>query len=178
MKISRLFLLAMVAMMAACQEYVPVATYIEPDDPVTPTEEQVAEWANVDGFNAAWGDADYRYSRSLVPQPAADQNLRLTLWKGEKGSAQALLWSNEAIDGVVCKFKKFHSDNGSMPAEIAQARFVRYGISDDVLKGNRPAILTADMLDNLDRFDMAPQTVRPVWVTFDIPEEVEAGVYT
>ena len=179
MKISRLFLLAMMAAMTACQEYVPVATHVEPDDPVAPTQEQVAEWATVPGgLNAAWGDADYRYSRSLVPQPAADQNLRLTLWKGEKGSAQALLWSNEAIDGVVCKFKKFQSDNGSMPAEIAEARFVRYALSDDVLKDGRPAILSPDMLDDLDRFDMAPQTVRPVWVTFDIPEEVEAGVYT
>lgn len=177
MKLSRLFLLTMMAAITACQEYVPVATYVEPDDPVTPTEEQVAEWNTVSGFNAAWGDADYRYSRSLVPQIAADQNLRLTLWKGEKGSAQAILWSNEAVDGVECKFKPFRGDAGSMPADIAQARFVRYGLSDDVLKSGRPAILSADMLDNLDRFDIKAQTVRPVWVTFDIPEDVESGIY-
>ena len=177
MKLSRLFLLAVVAAMTACQEYTPVETFTEPDDPVAPTEEQVAEWAGVDGFNAAWGDADYHYSRSLVPQPAADQIMRLTLWKGEKGSAQALLWSNEAVEGVECKFKPFHSESGTMSKDIARARFVRYSISDDVLKGNRPAILTSDMLDELDRFDMAAQTMRPVWVTFDIPEDVEAGIY-
>lgn len=178
MKTTKLFLLALVAAMTACQEYVPVDTYAEPEDPVAMTEEQVAEWSTVDGFNAAWGDADYRYSRSLVPQPAADQNLHLTLWKGEKGSAQAILWSNEAVDGIECEFKPFRGDAGTMPADIAQARFVRYGVSDDVLKGGRPAILTADMLDELDRFDMAAESVRPVWVTFDIPEDVEAGTYS
>ena len=165
MKTTKLFLLALVAAMTACQEYVPVDTYAEPEDSVAMTEEQVAEWSTVDGFNAAWGDADYRYSRSLVPQPAAAQNLRLTLWKGEKGSAQAILWSTEDVNGIECKFKPFRGDAGTMPSEIAEARFVRYGVSDDVLKGGRPAILTADMLDELDRFDMAAESVRPVWVT-------------
>lgn len=177
MKLSRFFALALVAAMTACQEYVPVETYTEPDDPVAMTEDQQAEWSTVSGFNAAWGDADYRYSRSLVPQPAADQNMHLTLWKGEKGSAQAILWSNEAVDGIECKFKPFRSENATMPADIAQVRFVRYGISDDVLKNGRPAILTSDMLDELDRFDMAAETVRPVWITFEIPEDVEAGTY-
>ena len=64
MKTTKLFLLALLAAMTACQEYVPVDTYAEPEDPVAMTEEQVAEWSTVDGLNAAWGDADYRYSRS------------------------------------------------------------------------------------------------------------------
>ena len=178
MKLSRFFALALVAAMTACAKYVPVETFVESDDPVALTEEQAAEWSTVKaGLNVAWGDADYQYPRSLVPQPAADQNMHLTLWKGEKGSAQLLLWSTEAVEGIECKFKPFRSDKGTMPADIAEARFVRYTISDDVLKGDRPAILAPDMLDNLDRFDMAAETVRPVWITFDIPEDVEAGIY-
>ncbi|MBR5863616.1 MAG: hypothetical protein IKY76_03570, partial [Alistipes sp.] len=178
MKLSRFLTLAVVAAMTACAEYQPVETFVEPDDPVALTDEQVAEWGTVEaGLNAAWGDADYHYSRSVVPQPAADQNLHLTLWKGEKGSAQLLLWSAEAVNGIECKFKPFRSAAGTMPADIAQARFVRYTLSDDVLKDGRPAILAPDMLDNLDRFDMAEKSVRPVWVTFEIPEDVEAGIY-
>ena len=178
MKLSRFLTLAMVAAMTACAEYQPVETFVESDDPVAMTEEQVAQWSSVEkGLNVAWGDADYQYPRSLVPQPAADQNMHLTLWKGEKGSAQLLLWSNEAVNGIECKFKPFQSDKGTMAADIAQARFVRYTISDDVLKGDRPAILAPDMLDNLSRFDMEAESVRPVWVTFDIPEDVEAGIY-
>ena len=178
MKLSRFLTLAVVAAMTACAEYQPVETFVEPDDPVALTDEQVAEWGTVEaGLNAAWGDADYHYSRSVVPQPADDQNLHLTLWKGEKGSAQLLLWSAEAVNGIECKFKPFRSAAGTMPADIAQARFVRYTLSDDVLKDGRPAILAPDMLDNLDRFDMAEKSVRPVWVTFEIPEDVEAGIY-
>ena len=45
MKTTKLFLLALVAAMTACQEYVPVDTYAEPEDPVAMTEEQVAEWS-------------------------------------------------------------------------------------------------------------------------------------
>ena len=43
MKTTKLFLLALVAAMTACQEYVPVDTYAEPEDPVAMTEEQVAD---------------------------------------------------------------------------------------------------------------------------------------
>src|SRR5690606_4267249 len=37
--------------------------------------------------------------------------------------------------------------------------------------------LSADMLDSLQSFDLEGKAVRPVWVTVDIPQDAEAGVY-
>lgn len=170
-------ILVVAAMAVACQEYVPVETFVESENPVALSEEQAAAWDEVSGLNAAWGDVDYQYARDIVPQPAADQMMKLTLWKGEKGSAQALLWSDDVVQGVECKFAPFRSATATIAADIAQARFVRYTLSDNALVNGRPALLAADMLDNLERFDMAAKTVRPVWVTIDVPEDVEAGSY-
>lgn len=38
-------------------------------------------------------------------------------------------------------------------------------------------VLMPDLLDSLDRFDMEPKQVRPVWVSIQIPTEAAAGSY-
>ena len=177
--IKSLFALLVAATAVACAEYVPVETYAEADDPTALTAEDEAAWSAVkSNFNAAWGDDFDRYSRSLVPQPAENQTLKLTLWRGEKGQAQAVVWTPEGLNGVECSIADFKSANATMPASIAKTFFVRYTIADQFLPTKEKEVLMADMLDNLDRFDMAAKSTRPVWVTFEIPEDVEPGVYT
>ena len=163
----------------ACAEYTPVETFAEADDPIALTADDEAAWAAVaDKLNAAWGDADCRYSRSLVPQPAEAQTLKITLWRGEKGQAQALVWTPEGLDGVECSFADFKSKDATLPASIAQPFFVRYTLSDQYLPTKQELVLMADMLDNIERFDIAAKTTRPVWVTLDIPEDAAPGIYT
>ena len=177
--IKSLLALLAVATTVACAEYVPVETYAEADDPIALTADQEAAWASVGkNMNVAWGDADCRYSRSLVPQPAEAQTLKLTLWRGEKGQAQALIWTSEGVNGVECKFADFKSANATLPASIAQSFFVRYTLADQVLPTNEKAVLMADMLDSIERFDIQAKSTRPVWVTLDIPEDAEPGIYT
>lgn len=162
----------------ACADYVPVETFAEADDPVALTADDEAAWAAVEkNINAAWGDADCRYSRSLVPQVEGVETLKITLWRGEKGQAQALVWTPEGLDGVECSFADFKSADATLPASIAQTFFVRYTLADQFLPTREKAVLMADMLDNLPRFDIAAKTTRPVWVTLDIPEDAAAGTY-
>ena len=162
----------------ACADYVPVETFAEADDPVALTADDEAAWAAVEkNINAAWGDADCRYSRSLVPQEEGVETLKITLWRGEKGQAQALVWTPEGLDGVECSFADFKSADATLPASIAQTFFVRYTLADQFLPTREKAVLMADMLDNLPRFDIAAKTTRPVWVTLDIPEDAAAGTY-
>ena len=162
----------------ACADYVPVETFAEADDPVALTTDDEAAWAAVEkNINAAWGDADCRYSRSLVPQVEGVETLKITLWRGEKGQAQALVWTPEGLDGVECSFADFKSADATLPASIAQTFFVRYTLADQFLPTREKAVLMADMLDNLPRFDIAAKTTRPVWVTLDIPEDAAAGTY-
>ena len=174
----KLMLLLSAASMVACADYVPVETFAEADDPVTLSADDEAAWAAVKkNINAAWGDADCRYSRSLVPQLEDVETLKITLWRGEKGQAQALVWTPEGLDGVECSFADFKSSDATLPASIAQTFFVRYTLADQFLPTHEKEVLMADMLDNLPRFDVAAKTTRPVWVTLDIPEDATAGIY-
>lgn len=175
----KLALLLLAATIFACTEYTPVETYTEADDPIALTPEDEAAWAAVEKrLNAAWGDADCRYSRSLVPQVDDASPLKITLWRGEKGQAQALVWSAKGLNGVECQFTDFKSKDATLPASIAKTFFVRYTLADRFIPTHEKEVLMADMLDDIERFDIAANSTRPVWVTLDIPEDATPGIYT
>lgn len=165
----------------ACSRRGPVLTFREADDPTADT---LADWSGVaSGLHAAWGTTDKRYARSVVPC-AAESECRLTAWRGERVSAQLVLWSADSVGGVECRIAKFRSDGACLPAGIAQARFVRYVLTDTFgpgcghrRDGDFPVSLAADMLDTLGRFDMDARTARPVWLTVSVPDDAPAGVY-
>ena len=165
----------------ACSRRGPVLTFREADDPTADT---LADWSGVaSGLHAAWGTTDKRYARSVVPC-AAESECRLTAWRGERVSAQLVLWSVDSVGGVECRIGKFRSDGACLPAGIAQARFVRYVLTDTFgpgcghrKDGDFPVSLAADMLDTLGRFDMDARTARPVWLTVSVPDDAPAGVY-
>ena len=127
--------LATALVLAVCVACAPnaqkVTTFVEANDPVALTEEQAAEWNNVNGkLNAGWGNTDFAYQRSLVPAGLSSEPCRLTVWKGERASAQLVLWSAEAKNGVECKIADFKSKNAVIPSSAASAHFVRYTIAD------------------------------------------------
>lgn len=168
--------------------YQKVETFVEAEDPVALTQEQTDMWNEVGAdLNAAWGNTDVSYGRSVVPSGLTAGPYRLTVWKGERASAIMLLWSAEAKDGVKCRVKDFRSDDAVIPASSATAHFVRYTLADQLTpdymktfyyrKGETPAQLAPDMLDSLSRFDMDARTVRPVWISMNIPQDAEDGVY-
>ena len=156
-----------------------VATFTEADDPVALTAEEVAEWESVaEGLNGAWASADLRYSRSRLPEVEAVENLPLVAWRGERASAQLLLWTKEGTEGVECTIEAFRAESGAkLPATIAEARFVRYTLANERFTTKGDSVLSADMLDPISRMDIAPQSVRPVWITIDVPADAEAGIY-
>ena len=166
----------------------PVATFVEPEDPVAVSAEVAAQWDAVGKkLNAAWGDSDFRYSRSAVPADVYKGTCKLTAWKGEKVSAQFLLWSNEAKPGVACKMEDLKSKGAVIPATAAEINFVRYTLADDTTpkfmetgryrKKEAVPVIAPDMLDSLSTFDMAPRQTRPVWVTISVPADAQEGVY-
>ena len=182
----KLFYSAAVAAMAfvACNQPV-VNTYTEAEDPVVISDEQLAAWDKVGKLEGAWASADSLYSRSVVPTPASVQVRSLEGWRGEKISAMFLLYTGSGADYVVCKVKDFRSADASLPADIAKAQFVRYTLADEGHEECRchksllnPAILVPDMIDDLPYFNMEAKTVRPVWVTINIPQDATPGVYS
>lgn len=168
-------------MMGCSAEYVKVDTFAEAEDPVALAPEAEAAWDQVDKkLNASWVSSDFAYSRGEVPDLDVIQCCHLDAWKGERVSAQFLLWSGAAKDGIECQISDFKSETAVLPSTVAQARFVRYTLADPQLykfqKGREP-VLAPDMLDSLSRFDMQARSVRPVWVSIDVPQDAEAGIY-
>ena len=161
-----------------------VETFEEAADPVALSNEAKEAWDDVKrGMNVAWGSPDLVYSRSEVPQNLTD-SYKATAWKGERVSAQAVLWTAKDIEGVECEISDFVADGATLPASIAEARFVRYTLADKVDKSclcgrpnGHPAILQADMLDNIEKMDIEENTTRPIWVSVAVPHDAKAGVY-
>ena len=172
----------LLAAMVNAQEFV---TYKEAKDPVKVSERSKVAWKEVKKMEAQWVSADSLYSRSEVPAKSGVTVRVLEGWKGERVSAQLLLWSGKGVDGIKCKVKDFVSTDAKMPADIAKARFVRYTIADqggyDCRCDRGPkhkAFLAPDMIDTLNVFNMEPHSVRPVWVTVDIPSDAKPGRYS
>ena len=183
---NRFMFLCLVSVMAiSCvSESDKFVTYTEADDPMPVSERSLAAWNSVGKLEAGWASADSLYSRSEVPVTSDSKTMTLSGWKGERVSAQFLLYTGTGADGVRCVVDDFKSESSVLPSEIAQARFVRYTLADvggpDCRCERGPLHahqLVPDMIDTLKVFNMDPRTVRPVWVTIDIPADAEPGVY-
>ncbi len=151
-----------------------------------PTADTLSDWSKVKpGFHISFVSIDQRFPRSVAPDITLQKKAGLSGWKGERVSAQVLLWTTAAVKGVKVDLSDFKASEGSLPASIASARFVRYVMTDEFAAGcgyrkpeNFAASLSSDMLDDLDTFDQEAKKVRPVWISIDIPENAPKGNYT
>ena len=178
--VKKLLSLMLAAVTVGCSvEQLPkVETFTEADDPIALTDEQQTAWENVGKrLNGAWACADSHYSRSIVPEVSKVEVMPIVAWKGERASAQLLLWTAEGADGVRCEVKEFRSESATLPASIAQTHFVRYTITDERFKTHKGTTLQPDMLDSLTHFDIAARTVRPVWMLITVPQDATEGIY-
>jgi hypothetical protein len=158
------------------------ATFAEMTDPAN---DSLADWSSVTaGLHASVISIDDKFPKSAAPAIPRANKVKISGWKGEKVSAQLLLWAAEDIRQVECVFSDFKAGSNRLPSSVAQARFVRYVMTDEFGPGcgyRKPedfaASLAPDMLDSLECFDVEANTVRPVWLTVSIPGDAAAGNY-
>lgn len=171
---------------ASCQETISsrgCSTFSEMSDPTADT---LSDWTNVaDGLHSSFVTIDKRYPKSVNPQLESITQQTLVGWKGERLSAQLLLWTTGELEAIRVTFSDFKGESVSLPANIGQAHFVRYVMTDEFAGGcghRKPedfsASLSADMLDNIDCMDLEANNVRPVWLSIAIPHDAQAGNYT
>ena len=158
--------------------------YEEAEDPSPDT---AADWSTLDpGMYASFGSVDEHYFKSSIPQVEHTSNWRGTAWRGEKVSAQLVLWSAEPIELIDFEFSSFDGPGQAvLPAEIARARFVRYVLTDEFADGcglrnpeDYAAFLYPDGLDNVSTFSKPGNSARPVWITISVPHGALPGTYT
>ncbi len=158
-------------------------TYEEMADPATL--DSTAWNTLTPNLYASWGSIDVRYPKSEIPTISGQTLWQGIAWRGERLSAQLVLWSAGSEQQVECSFEDFISGDNKLPADIAQARFVKYVMTDVFGPGcgyrkpeDFPSSLSPDALDNVSCYNIPSNTVRPVWVTIDIPANARPGIYT
>lgn len=181
-----LYLFLTALMIAACTQQRPqkeCTTYTELSDP---SPDLMADRGSVKpGLHASFGSIDVRYSKSSVPNVGKTFEWTGTAWRGETVSAQIVIWSSEDVGQIECEFADFVSKTGDiLPATTAEARFVRYVMTDEFAGGcghRKPedfaASLSADILDPLECFNLEPKTTRPIWITLNVPANATPGIY-
>lgn len=187
----KLFILLMVAAyLTACNTFIKTDNRsdfpVEPDDPKIDN----ASWDSVseDVLYASFVSIDDKYAKSVNPDITSIINSkRVEGWRGERLSAQVLLWTKVDIKDISIEMGTFQFEDKELPPESVYSRFVKYVLTDEFGVGCDDSIrdpskhdvsLTADMLDTIHCISIPQKTVRPVWITIDIPMDAAAGVYT
>jgi len=135
----------------------------------------------------SWGDTDVRYVRDFVPENLSGSAFPYPAWKGERVSAEAVLWSGHDLSDVTLKVSDLRSDGSVIPSEAVSPRFVRYVWGDEMIdgygqcgyrpKGQQDSLLTADMIDIISSTDLEACTCQPIWVTVNVPADATPGIY-
>ncbi|MDO5522903.1 MAG: DUF4091 domain-containing protein [Bacteroidia bacterium] len=178
-----LFALLLVCGCVQQQQPANCETYAEAELPVTVE----SDWSAVpNGLQASVGSIDALYVKHEIPEVAPQSEWKGTAWKGERVSAQLVVWGKDSISQIRGEFTDFKTSDGKViPADAANIQFVRYVITDEFAEGcgyRKPedyaSSLSPDVLDNLPCFDISPNTARPIWITLDVPADAAEGVYS
>jgi hypothetical protein len=162
------------------QHYLPEYTFDAPSEP--------GAWKKQKpGLNVSFATTDELFLRSEVPVISSESNWQGTAWKGERLNAQILVWSPDTLRQVRVEVKDL-ADPGNkvIKKENIKVNLVRYvlsnfpygaralncgsGVADSVY-------LMPDRFETFERFELPGGTTRPLWVTIELPDDIDAGVY-
>lgn len=187
MKLSfKSFLIFSVLLSFSCQnqkDFIVVQTYKEPQDPSPSKNENWSALAK--GLQASVSSTNIRFVRSEIPKGKQQITWSGSAWKGERISAQLVLWSQDSLTEVNTEISDFKSDSGNtLSSNIADIHFVKHIITDEFSGGcgyRKPedfaSSLAADVLEPVTSYTIKTQETRPIWITMDVPENAESGTY-
>lgn len=148
-------------------------------------------WVKVSAPQVSWGSTDIRYKKE-EPAPIArlKKDINLTAWKGERVSAQLVVWTPEALDNLSFIVSDLTSGKETISKDNVRTGFVRYVMTDELNKDGKggcgyrkssdyDSTLVADPIDHI-----APTLTVPAnatqggWISVRVPQQVKAGKYT
>lgn len=149
----------------------------------------IAAWfAQTKKLHISFASTDESYFRSEVPGLEKESlSFEGVAWKGERLNAEILVWSPDTINQVRVALSDLKNEKGKVLSKNSmQLNMIRYVMGNypygakDVTCGASPykhLYLMPDRFETFDRFDLPGKTVRPVWLSFDIPAGTDAGIY-
>ena len=141
------------------------------------------------GLHVSFASTDELYFRTEVPELEKENtNWAATGWKGERMNAQIVIWSPDTLQQLRLKVSDLKNGDGKLISKTnVRLNLIRYVVSNypygakNALCGEGPdknLYLMPDRFEVFDRFDLPGKTVRPVWISLDVPKATEAGIYT
>ncbi len=177
------FLLAGFALNAQTSEY-----YEEAPNPIATNP---ALWTRINDSQVSWGSTDIRYKKE---EPAAiksvQKNLNLTAWRGEKVSAQLVVWTPNALENLSFTVSELTSGKESISKDDIRTGFVRYVITDELNKDGKggcgyrnnadfDSTLVADVIDHITpTLNLPAKTTQGGWISISVPQDAKPGRYT
>jgi hypothetical protein len=139
------------------------------------------------GLQVAFGSTHESYLRCEVPAAARlSRNWQASGWRGERVNAQILAWAADPQEQVRFSVSDLKADRGSViRREQVKLKLVRYVLSNFPYQATNftcevsytQGFLLPDRLEPFDRFDLPGRSVRPVWLSVDIPANAVPGSY-
>lgn len=157
----------------------PVFAYEEMDLPETVSHEA---WSALPAdLQASWVSYDVHYSKYACPQVDPCDMMTLYAWRGERVNAEALLYTREKTEALSLRLSSVGRKSRKGTPQ-GSARFLRYVATTDYKScgypsPDLPARLVPDVIDLPSALPLEAETVRPVWVTFEIPAACSPGKY-
>ncbi|SMF82867.1 protein of unknown function [Paenibacillus uliginis N3/975] len=110
----------------------------------------------------------------------AEKTWRGNAWKGDRASAQLVLWStNQGQEQVTLSVGDLKGDNNhNIDGSRISVHFVK---STKAARGNpsqgNPQEIIPDILGSTDPVNIEPFSVQPIWISIDVPKDAAAGWY-
>jgi hypothetical protein len=141
------------------------------------------------GLQVSFGSTDRLYFRREVPElEKSSSSWSATGWKGERLNTVILLWAADTVEQLRLQMSDLKNNSGAVIGKKnGTLSKVNYVISNypyaakDVTCGESPyknIFLMPDRFESFERFDLPGMTVRPVWLSLDIPAATTPGLYT
>lgn len=138
-------------------------------------------------LNVAWSTTNAHHDKYKCPSGASVlKSQALTGWRGERLHAKLLLWSPTEEGDLSYSIVE---PEGKQWVDRSTTGFMRYVMTDELNKdgkggcGYRPdktaydSLLVADRIQPIETMAYEAKTVRPIWITIDIPRDAAPGVY-
>ena len=184
----KLFILGAFLLSMNCLNAQTSTTYEEANNPIATN---TSLWVKIKAPQVSWGSTDIRYKKeepALISRLKKDINL--TAWKGERVSAQLVVWTPEALNNLSFIVSDLISGKETIAKDNILTGFVRYVMTDELNKdgkggcGSRKSsdydsTLVADPIDHLASTLTVPANATQCgWISVRVPQQVKAGKYT
>jgi len=137
-----------------------------------PAKTSPEEWAKVaNEVNVSFASNNVRYAKEKVPAVSSEE-WTVKAWKGEKIHTQILVWTKKNIPELSVETGDLRDEKGNIiKSPNIKAAFVRYVITDEFgegcderTPGKYSSSLVEDPIDIIDKLQVKPNTVQPVWL--------------